>query len=274
VGFLRGGCLGLTGAALATFAASAGRLPAQSSVTVFAAASLTDAFTELGKRFEASRPGVRVQFNFAGSQQLALQLQQGARADVFAPADQRWMSAVKDSGLLPADPVIFAENRLVVILPRSNPARIGRLEDLARKGVKLVVAAEAVPAGRYTREMLQRLAAAPGFGLDYDAHVLGNVVSYEDNVKGVVAKVQLGEADAGVVYRSDASGAAGESLKVIAIPEAANPIATYPIATLKGSPSPELARAFVDLVLSAEGQGVLTRFGLKPAPIGTGSSRP
>ncbi|HEU5153291.1 MAG TPA: molybdate ABC transporter substrate-binding protein [Gemmatimonadales bacterium] len=230
-------------------------------LTVFAAASLTEPFSRLGKRFEADHPGATVRFNFAGSQQLVLQIQQGAKADVFASADERWMQTAKDSGLVEGNPVLFARNELVVVVPVANPAGIKRLQDLSRSGIKLVLAAEAVPVGRYTREMLAKLSSQPGFGPKYGQQVLANVASYEDNVKGVIAKVQLGEADAGVVYRSDATGSAASQISILAIPEAANVIASYPIAVLRGAPSPELARAFVELVESATGQESLKKSG-------------
>src|SRR3954471_9650544 len=174
-----------------------------SRITVYAAASLSDAFKALGKILELNHPGLTVQFNFAGSQQLALQIEQGAPADVFASADQRWMQYAAEKGLVEGTPAIFARNRLVVIVPRTNPARIAKLHDLARPGTKIVMAAEAVPAGKYSREAVRKLAGAPGFPPEYELSVLANVVSQEENVKAVVAKVQLGEADAGLVYQSD-----------------------------------------------------------------------
>ena len=235
--------------------------PAPSTLTVYAAASLTDAFKELGK----SHPGLTVQFNFAGSQQLALQIEQGAPADVFASADQRWMCYVKEKELVDGEPTIFARNRLVVIVPRTNPARIGKLQDLARRGTKIVMAAEAVPAGKYSREMLQNLAGAPGFPQGYDRGVLANVVSQEENVKAVVAKVQLGEADAGVVYRSDVTPAVSRYVRVFEIADPYNVIATYPIAVLKAAKNAEAARQFVELVSSDAGQRVLQHHGLLPA---------
>jgi molybdate transport system substrate-binding protein len=238
---------------------------APSTLTVYAAASLSDAFRELGRTLEASHPGLTVQFNFAGSQQLALQLEQGAPADVFASADQRWMSYAAEKGLVEGDAVVFARNRMVVIVPRTNPARIGSLRDLARRGTKVVVAAEAVPAGKYSREALQNLAGAPGFPPEYDRRVLANVVSQEENVKAVVAKVQLGEADAGLVYRSDVSPAVARYVRVFEIPDAYNVIASYPIAVLKAARNAEAARQFVDLVSSEAGQRVLQRHGLLPA---------
>jgi molybdate transport system substrate-binding protein len=233
-------------------------------LTVFAAASLTEPFSRLGKSFEAQHPGTTVRFNFAGSQQLVLQIQQGAKADVFASADERWMQTAKDSGLVEGEPVLFARNALMVIVPRANPARIRRLQDLARSGVKVVIAAEAVPVGQYTRQMLDKLSAQPGFGSKYRQQVLANVASYEENVKGVVAKVQLGEADAGVVYRSDATGSVASQLTTLEIPEVANVIASYPIAVVRGAPSPELARTFLALVESAEGQEALRSAGFIP----------
>ena len=181
--------------------------PAPSTLNVFAAASLTEAFRELGHTFEQRHPGLTVQFNFAGSQQLALQIEQGAPADVFASADQRWMDYAKEKGEVEGEAPTFARNRLMVIVPRTNPARIGALPDLARRGTKIVMAAEAVPVGKYSREALQKLAGAQGYPAEYDRRVLANVVSQEENVKSVVSKVQLGEADAGIVYRSDVTPA-------------------------------------------------------------------
>ncbi|MEO6056580.1 MAG: molybdate ABC transporter substrate-binding protein [Gemmatimonadales bacterium] len=234
-------------------------------LTIYAAASLAEAFRELGRVLEARRPGLSVRFNFAGSQQLALQIEQGAPADVFASADERWMRIVDEQRLLAGDAAIFARNRLVVIVPRANPARISQLTDLVRKGTKLVVAAEAVPAGRYSRAVLRRLADAPGFPDGYDRRVLANVVSEEENVKAVVAKVQLGEADAGLVYRSDVTPAVARDVRVLEIPDPYNEIARYPIAVLARAGNAEDARRFVELVSSDAGQRILWAHGLLPA---------
>lgn len=262
----------LCAAVLAGLLIHRGASPAwcQQTVTVFAAASLTEPFRELGIRFERSHPGLTVRFNFAGSQQLALQLQQGAQADVFASADERWMQAVRDSGLTGEAPRIFTRNRLVVIIPRTNPGKIQRLEDLARPGLKLVLAAEAVPVGRYSRQALGRLAQQPGFGSDYANRVLANVVSLEENVKGVVAKVQLGEADGGIVYQSDVTTSVNREVLPLAIPDAGNVIASYPIASLKASASSALAGEFLTLVFSPEGQRTLAQFGLLPVAAESG----
>ena len=266
-----------TAAALAgTLLAAAGPVRAQSEVvTVFAAASLTEAFNELGQRFEAEHPGIRVRFNYAGSQQLVLQLQQGAEADVFASADERWMRTAREDSLIAGAPTLFARNRLVVIVPAGNPARVDALPDLARRGLKIVLAAEAVPAGRYTRQVLERLSGAAGFPLDYAARVLANVVSEEENVKAVATKVVLGEADAGFVYRSDVNAGVARETRALDIPDRYNVIAAYPIALLRGSKHVTQARRFVELVFGDSGQVVLERHGLtRRSASGAAAGRP
>jgi molybdate transport system substrate-binding protein len=252
-----------------SFAAGNATAGGRSTLRVYAAASLVDAFNELGRALERQRPGLTVRMSFAGSQQLASQLEQGAGAEVFASADERWMDDVKSHGLLAGEAAPFARNLMVVIVPATNPARIARLQHLARGGVKLLLCADAVPAGHYSREVLRNLGADPTFGAEFANRALRNVVSEEENVRSVVAKVQLGEADAGIVYRSDVSMKLRRYVKVLEIPTAANVVASYPIAVLKGAPEPAAAQAFVDLVLSPEGQRVLERFGFIPvAPAG------
>lgn len=252
-----------TGLALSLIAAcSVAFASSPANLTVFAAASLTDAFNELGATFQHEHPGLRVRFNFAGSQQLALQIEQGAQADLFASADQRWMSYVEERGLLAGPAVVFAHNRLVVIVPRSNPGGIHRLADLARAGIKLVLPAEAVPAGRYSREVLRNLERAPGLASGYSTRVLSNLVSQEENVKAVVAKIQLGEADAGMVYRSDVTPTVAAKLLMLEIPDAFNVTANYPIGVLKGAANAAAARAFGELLQSARGKEILERRGL------------
>jgi len=242
-------------------AASVRAAPA-SSITVFAAASLTEAFTVLGKVFEERVP-LRVAFNFAGSQQLALQIEQGAQVDVFASADQRWMKYLQQRGLTLGTPREFARNRLVIIIPRSNPGKITQLQDLARPGLKFVIEADAVPAGRYIREALAKLSRAPGYGPDFAQRVLKNVVSEEDNVKAVVAKVQLGEADAGAVYRTDVTQAVADKIASIDIPDPYNVIASYPIAIVKGGNTGGVQ--FAAMILSRLGQQVLWGYNFLPA---------
>lgn len=238
---------------------------APASLTVMAAASLTESFTELGTMFEAQYPGVKVSFNFAGSQTLAEQLNQGAPADIFASASKKYMDAAVTAGRVAADaPQVFVENRLVVIFPKDNPGKLAALTDLANPGLKLVLAAESVPVGQYSLTFLEKTSADAAFSPQYKDQVLKNVVSYEDNVKGVVTKITLGEADAGIVYVTDFTGSAAEKVATLAIPDTLNTIATYPIAPVADSKQPDLARAFVDLVLSAEGQQVMAKYGFLP----------
>jgi molybdate transport system substrate-binding protein len=219
-------------------------------LTVFAAASLTAAFTELGERYTAANGGARVTFNFAGSQALATQIRQAAPADVFASADTANMDKVRD---LVGTPRSFAGNRLQIVVERGNPTDIKGLEDLADADLKVVLAGPDVPAGRYAAEALAK------------AGVTVEPVSQEDNVKAVVTKVSLGEADAGIVYVTDVA-AGGDKVQGIDIPEELNVLATYPIATVNDSRHPSEAKAFMDLVLSAEGQRVLETHGFLPPP--------
>jgi molybdate transport system substrate-binding protein len=238
--------------------ASCASPPASPTLTVFAAASLTDAFTQIGKDFEASHPGVTVVFNFAGSQALRTQLEQGAVADVFASASGKEMTAAITAGLVVSGTEQnFLANQLVLILPGDNPGDVQKLEDLARPGLRLVLAAEGVPVGDYAREALGKMETS--FGVSFRDAVLTNVVSSEDNVKQVVAKVQLGEADAGIVYGSDA--VARPELLTLAIPAEFNVLAQYPIAPLAAAPQPTLAADFIAYMLSAEGQATLSQWG-------------
>lgn len=231
------------------------------SLTVYAAASLTDAFTEIGEAFEAENPGVTIAFNFGGSQNLRTQIEQGAPADVFASANMREMDALVAQDLVEETaPEIFLTNRLVVILPEENPAGIASLEELARPGLKLVLAAEEVPAGRYARDILEHLNAA--FGADYGDKVLANLVSNEDNIRQALTKVQLGEVDASIVYVSDA--VAVPELRRIEIPESINVIAEYAIAPLVETEDKELAAEFITYILSPRGQATLKKWGFTP----------
>jgi len=238
-------------------------------LTVLAAASLTESFTELGKMFETQNPGVKVSFNFAGSQQLAQQLDQGADADVFASASPKYMDAAVASGRVnKADPKRFVQNRLVVIYPKDNPGGLKELKDLAKSGLKLDLADKSVPVGQYALDFLDKAAKDPGFDPSFKDNVLKNVVSYEDNVKTVVTKVSLGEADAGIVYVTDITGDAAQKISKLDIPDALNTVATYPIAPISNSKNPGLAKAFVALILSPEGQAVMVKYGFMPATAG------
>jgi len=235
--------------------------PKPRTLNVFAAASLTDAFTEIGEKFEAANPGITVTFNFAGSQALRTQIEEGAPADIFASANQKEMDTLIAGAFIAQDvSQFFLTNKLVVILPADNPAALEKLEDLAKPGIKLVIAADEVPVGRYARQTLDQMNGP--FGSNFKDKVLANVVSNEANVKQAVAKVQLGEADAGIVYTSDA--VAAPDLKTIEIPAELNMIAKYPIAPLANSANADLAATFIDYVLSSEGQAILQKWGFAP----------
>ncbi len=225
---------------------------------------MTGAFGDIGKAFEAAHPGVTVTFNFAGSQALRTQIEQGASADVFASADRKNMDTMVGEHLIAGGKYQdFASNLLVVILPPKNPANIRSLQDLAMPGIKLDLADSSVPVGNYARHSLANLSQDAAYGSDYSTKVLANVVSNETDVKQVVSKVDLGEADAGIVYVTDAQAAS--DLKTIPIPKAFNVIAKYPIAVLARSANADLAAAFIAYVLSPDGQAVLTKWGFVPA---------
>ena len=238
---------------------------AKATLQVFAAASLVDAFDAIVKDFEKANAGVQVRVQYAGSQTLAAQIEQGAEADVFASADDRWMNYVAERGFVDGEPRVFARNGLVLIVPKSNPGRVGRIADAARSGVKLVIGSDQVPVGAYTRMVLTKLSGDPAYGDDFGRRVLRNVVSQEDNVKMIVNKVALGEADAGFVYRSDISHGAARHVIARELPAAAQVVAPYPIATLK-SRHAEIAGRFVDFVLSPAGQAALAKEKFSPAP--------
>lgn len=230
-------------------------------LTVFAAASLTDAFTQIGRDFEAEHPGVKVIFNFGGSQNLRTQIEQGASADLFAPANVAEMERLVSQGLVAAGaPRAFLTNGLVIILPEANPAGITSIKDLRRPGIKLVLAAAEVPGGRYARQVLGDLEEL--YGPDFEEQVLANLVSNEDNIRQAVTKVQLGEADASIVYVSDA--VAVPELGKIEIPDEYNVIAEYLIAPLADSAHAPLAEEFITYVLSGEGQNALAVWGFTP----------
>jgi molybdate transport system substrate-binding protein len=229
-------------------------------LTIFTAASLADAFTELGRNYERYNPGVNVVFNFAGSQVLSQQLNQGAPADVFASANAAQMQAAVRGGRVTSSEVLV-RNRLVVVMPAGNPGHIQALPDLARPGLQIVLAAKAVPVGQYALDFLDKASGDPAYGATFKAEVLNNVVSYEDNVKAVLAKVALGEADAGLVYTTDVAGSDAANVKRLYIPDALNTIATYPIAVVNDTPNSYWARGFVRYVLAEDGQLILSKYG-------------
>jgi molybdate transport system substrate-binding protein len=234
-------------------------------LTVFAAASLTGAFQAMAKDYEESHPGVIINVNFAGSQILRTQLEQGAIADLFASADHKNMDVLLEEGLIDKMTYTdFASNKLVVILPHKNPANLRDLADLAKPGIKVVLADGSAPAGNYARQILERMSHDSRYGEAYRSKVLANVVSNETDVKQVVTKVELGEADAGIVYTSDA--VAAPDLGTIAIPEKYNVVASYPMAVTNSAREPALASDFMAYITSPAGQAVLLEwgFGLRP----------
>jgi molybdate transport system substrate-binding protein len=238
-----------------TVACSGSGQAGRSKLDVYAASSLTEAFGELEHAFEAERQDADVRLNLAGSQVLRLQIEQGAPADVFASANPEHMQALVDGGLV-GDPLTFAGNALVVIVPLSNPAGIESFYDLPR-AERLLLGTESVPVGRYAREALRRAttSARPDFG----ARVLARVVSEETNVRLVRAKVELAEADAAIVYRTDA--VSSDRVRHVPIPPEANVHAEYAIAVVEGTPRRALAEAWVEFVLSDAGRAVLARHG-------------
>ncbi len=246
-----------------TAASAAARLDGE--LTVFAAASLTAAFKDVGAAFEDANSGVDVTFNFAGSPALRTQVEEGAPADVLALADNKNMQAALDKKLVAQAWRTFARNRLVIAVPSANPGEISAPVDLANGGLKLVLAQEDVPVGNYARESLGNMEADATFGAGFRDRVLANVVSNEPNVKAVVTKVQLGEADAGIVYATDITGDLKGTVTAIPIPDEFNVVATYPVSVVSDAKEPEIAAAFIDFLLSAAGQAILEEHGFTGA---------
>jgi molybdate transport system substrate-binding protein len=220
--------------------------------SVFAAASLTESFKALGAAFQTAHPGAMVQFNFAGSPTLVTQIEQGASPDVFASADTTNMDKLKADGFTAGNSQVFAHNKLEIVVAAGNPKHITGLPDLAKPGVIYITAAPTVPAGRYALQILE------------SASVKVTPKSLETDVKSVVSKIVLGEADAGIVYVTDVR-AAGSKVTEVPIPDSVNVIATYPIVAVKGGKNSSLANAFIGYVLSADGQATLQAFGFLPA---------
>ncbi|MDN5857823.1 MAG: molybdate ABC transporter substrate-binding protein [Pseudonocardia sp.] len=217
-------------------------------VTVFAAASLTESFTEIGKAFEKANPGATVQFNFAGSTTLAKQLTSGAPAGVFASANKEQMQKVVDAGLTAGQPTIFVANTLQIVVPKGNPAGITGLADFGKADLKIAICAKEVPCGVLSRQLFEKAGVTP------------QPDSLEQDVKAVLTKASLGEIDAGLVYRTDVASA-GDSVEGIDFPEAKLETNQYPIVVMKNAPNAAGAKAFVDFVLSAEGKAVMEKFG-------------
>lgn len=235
-----------------------GGAPAVSTLHVLAASSLTDGFQEVSRDF-GDRHGARVALNFGASSQLRAQLELGARADVFASADEVQMELAAAARLIAGQPVVFARNRLVVVTPMDSPPVVSELADLGRPGRRLAMADPSVPVGRYALQALDALSQDPALGPDFRQRVERNAVTREANVRQLVAKVELGEADAAIVYASDAR-AAGR-LRPLVIPEPFNVEARYLVAPLQGAAQPGLAQSFIGYLLSDDTQAILERHG-------------
>lgn len=233
--------------------------PVEGEVIVFAASSLTDAYKEAGTKFTEKYPKAKVTFNFASSSALATQINEGAPADVFAAADTVQMKVVTDKGNA-AESVLFATNLPTVVVPKSG-SPVATFADLAKPAVRLVLAGPEVPIGKYAREVLANASkAAGGVSADFLDKALSNLKSNEANVRAVLTKVQLGEADAGVVYTTDASIGLND-LKLVEIPAAYNVIAQYPTAVLKAAKNVTGAKAWVAFITGPDGQAVLAKYG-------------
>jgi molybdate transport system substrate-binding protein len=217
-------------------------------ITVFAATSLTEAFTELGAAFAATDDGAPVEFGFDASSGLVSQIIEGAPADVFASADTANMDKLTDEALNGTDPVVFATNLLTIIVPAGNPAGVTGVEDLAKPDLNVVLCAEEVPCGNYANQILDSA------GVDVTP------VSLEENVRGVVTKVTSGEADAGIVYVTDVT-AAGDTAEGVEIPEDINVRAEYPIATVAASENQEVGEAFIEFLAGDDGQAIMAEYG-------------
>jgi molybdate transport system substrate-binding protein len=231
----------------------------QHDLTVFAAASLREALTALGHNFEETHPGTHVILSFAGSQTLRAQIEHGAPADVFASADERHMKALYTEGLV-KEPRLFATNELVVAVARARADTLREFRQLP-EAARIVLGAPEVPVGEYTRKMLER--ASGELGADFAARVEAHVVSREPDVRQVLAKLSLGEADAGVVYRTDALSAK-DKIVVVDVPAAYNVVASYPIAVTAHGKEPDIATAFIQLLLSPDGARSLSAQGFLP----------
>jgi molybdate transport system substrate-binding protein len=232
-------------------------------LTILAASSLTDAFAELGNIFEQQYPGTTVKTSLGASSELLAQIQQGAPADVFASAAEEEMNIAVKDGLVAGKPQIFVKNREFIMVPEDNPANIKSLEDLSKPNIKLVLAAKDVPAADYALEILGK--ANKVYGSGFKREVLSNVVSREADVRASVNRVVVGDADATFGYKSDYTPDIRDKVKIITIPPNLNIIATYPIAVLEDAKEPGLAKKWVDLVTSKEGQKVLEQWNFEPA---------
>lgn len=241
--------------------------PGETTLTVFTAASLTGAFTDIGKAYEAQNENVRIDLVFDGSQALRTQIEQGANPDIFVSASEKHMKALQDGGLMDDDTVaVFLGNSMALIVPVDNPAGITGLPDLANPGTKIVIGTKDVPFGDYTRQVLDKMAADPAYGEAYREAVMNNVISEETAVSSVVPKLTLGEADAAFVYKSDVSKDDLEKVSRIEVPAEYNVMATYPLGILAESLHKTEAESFIAFVRGPDGSAILMEYGFDPIP--------
>ena len=233
-------------------------------LTVFCGAGLTGALSEIGGLYE-NTTNMSIEFNFDGVPAMRAQIEQGAYADVLVSANLKHMDALKSEGFINNSTVeVFARNKVAIIVPNDNPANITGLKDLAVPGVKILMGTKDLPAGDYALQVLDRLAADPEFGQEYKESVLSNVVSQETTVNRIVSKIALGEADAGFAFISDVSPEMIGKVTRISVPDKYNVIGDFPVGVLSQSEYPEEAQAFLDLMMSSDGQAILEKYGFIP----------
>lgn len=249
-------------AVAACIGGGASSAPATIDLTIYGAASLKGALAQVKVAYEAAVPGTTLTISTDSSATLATQIEQGAPADVFLSADAKNPQALIDKGLADGSAVTFARNKLTIIVPTANPGGIETPADLARDGVKVIAAGDEVPITKYATQLVDNLATEAGYPADYAAAYTGNIASKEDNVKAVVAKVELGEGDAGIVYVTDAR--ASTKVATIDVPDAANVPATYDGVVVKASTDVAAAGAFLDWLAGPDGQAMLATFGFLP----------
>ena len=232
-------------------------------LTVYGAASLKSALDRAKSVYEAATPGTTLTISTDASSALETKIEQGAPVDVFLSADQANPKKLVEAGLADGAPVTFAGNKLIIVVPADNTAGITTPADLAKPGTKIIAAGDEVPISKYTRMLVTNLGKVAGYPTDFEAAYTANVASKEDNVKALIAKIELGEGDAGIVYVTDAK--ASTKIKTVDVPESANVPATYDGVVVKGSANQDAAKAFLDWLASPDGQAILAKFGFLPA---------
>ena len=262
---LLAGCGGTTVSPTAASATAGGTQPPSVELTILAAASLKKVLDQVKPAYEAAHPGVTVVISTDSSSALETKIEQGAPCDVFLSADTATPKKLVDGGFASGDAVVFAGNKLTIIVPADNPAGIASPFDLAKSGVDIIGALDTVPITKYAKQLVANLAASPGAPAGFEAAYAANVASQEENVGGIVGKIELGQGDAGIVYVTDAKGST--NVKTIGVtPESADVPATYAGVVVKASTSQDAAKVFLDWFAGADGQAILAGFGFLPPP--------